>query len=166
MKPLPGRPRVVLVAAVARDRTIGKDGGIPWRLPEDLKHFRRLTMGTALVMGRKTFDSIGRPLPGRDNIVVTRSPEAFAEAHPGAFAAASLEEAIALAHRRGALTVSVAGGGDVYAAALPVADEMVLTYVPYEGGGDVFFPVWDPAAWDEVSREAVGPATAVRYRRR
>ena len=160
------RPRIVLVAAFARDRTIGVAGGIPWKHAEDLASFKRSTMGTTLVMGRRTYDSIGRPLPGRETIVVTRAPAAFAAAHPGTFAAGSLGEAIALAASRGAQTVSVAGGGEVYALALPIADEMLLTEIPVDGGGDTFFPAWDEAEWDEASREAVGTAVKVRYVRR
>src|SRR4030095_3936281 len=91
-----GRARIVLVAAMAKDRTIGKAGRIPWRHPKEQQFFKVVTMGTALVMGRKTFDSTGRALPGRDNVVVTRDPAAFAKAHPDAFAAGSLDEAIAL----------------------------------------------------------------------
>lgn len=162
----PARPRVVLVAAIARDGTIGKDGSIPWHFPDDLRFFKRATTGTALVMGRKTHASIGRPLPGRDNIVVTRDPARLAAESPGVLPAASLAEALSLAARRGAATVSVAGGAELYALALPLADELLLTYVPHAGGGDTFFPPWDRTEWEETSREDVGPSVAVRYRRR
>lgn len=168
------RLRVVILAAVARDGTIGAAGKIPWRIPEDQQMFKRLSMGTVLIVGRKTYDSFGRPLPGRDHVVITRSPAAFAAAHqdvvggPAArvFTAGSFDEALAVAAGRGVSAVTVAGGADVYAAALPVADEMVLTYVDHPGGGDVRFPRWDVERWVEVSREAVGSATAVRYLRR
>lgn len=159
------RPRVVLVAALAEDRTIGKDGRIPWHRPDDLRFFKAVTMGTALVMGRKTFDSIGRVLPGRDNIVVTRDPASFAARHPAAFAVGSLEDAIALAAKRGATTVSIAGGSDIYALALPTADAMVLSYVPEAGGGDVFFPAFEPADWIEASREYHEGVERVKYER-
>lgn len=160
------RPRIVLVAAMARDRTIGKAGGIPWHHTGEQKFFKAVTMGTALVMGRKTFDSIGRVLPGRDNIVVTRDPKALASAKPDVFAVASLDDAIALALSRGATTVSVAGGGEIYAAALAIADEMILSYVPEAGGGDVFFPEFDAEEWTETSRESRGGVEIVRYERR
>jgi dihydrofolate reductase len=160
------RPRIVLVAALAHDRTIGKAGAIPWRHPGEQAHFKKVTMGTALVMGRKTFDSIGRVLPGRDNIVVTRDPMAFATATPGAFAAASLDDAISMASMRGATTVSVIGGGEIYAAALPIADSMILSHVPEAGGGDVFFPEFDASRWRETSRETVGAVEIVRWERR
>jgi dihydrofolate reductase len=121
-------------------------------------------MGTALVMGRKTYESFGaKPLPGRDNIVVTRSPDAYRAAHPEAIVVGSLDEALATAVARGARSASVIGGSEIYAAALPVADEMLLTYVDHPGGGDVFFPPWDASEWEEMSREPLGAATLVRY---
>jgi dihydrofolate reductase len=150
---------------MARDRTIGKDGGIPWKHPEDQQFFKRVTMGTALVVGRKTFDSFGRPLPGRDNIVITRNAASVAKA-PNVFVVASLDEAIALASSRGATTVSVAGGGEIYAEALPIADAMILSHVPEAGGGDVFFPEFDVKQWRETSREKLGTVDVVRYARR
>ena len=161
-----GRPKVVLVAGMARDRTIGRDGKIPWHYPDDMRFFKVVTMGTALVMGRKTFESIGRVLPGRDNIVISRDPKALAKAQPGIFAVASLDDAIALATKRGAKAVSVIGGGEIYEAALPVADAMVLTYVPEDGGGDVFFPEFDEKAWRQTSKEKRGRVTVVRWARR
>jgi len=159
------RPKIVLVAAMARDRTIAKGGKIPWRHPKDQRFFKVVTMGTALVMGRKTFVANGRVLPGRDNIVVTSEPKAFANANPGAFGAASLDDAFALAVRRGAKRISVIGGGEIYAAALPRADAMILTYVPEKGGGDVFFPEFDEKDWRVVSRVRRGKLKFVRYER-
>lgn len=160
------RPKLVLVAALARDRTIGAAGKMPWHFAEDLKAFKAATMGTALIMGRKTFDSIGRPLPGRLNIVITRDPSALAAAHPGVVAVESLERAIGEVAGRGIAVASVIGGGEIYSLALPLAAEVLLTHVPHGGGGDTFFPAWDPAAWEEIAREAIGPCTRVRYRRR
>jgi dihydrofolate reductase len=163
---LSARPKIVLVAGMARDRTIGKGGTIPWHYSDDLRFFKVVTMGTALVMGRKTFESIGRVLPGRDNIVISRDAKALAKAQPGIFAVSSLEDAIALATKRGAKAVSVIGGGEIYEAALPIADAMVLTYVPEEGGGDVFFPAFDESAWRQTSKERRGRVTVVRWSRR
>ena len=159
-------PKVVLVAGMARDRTIGKGGKIPWHYHDDMRFFKVVTMGTALVMGRKTFESIGRVLPGRDNIVITRDPRTLAKAKPGVFAVASLDDAFALAKKRGAKAISVIGGGEIYEAALPLADAMVLTYVPEPGGGDVFFPAFDESEWRETSREQRGRVTVVRWARR
>lgn len=133
--------KVALVAAVARGGVIGRDGGLPWRLPEDLAHFREVTMGHPVVMGRKTWESLPagfRPLPGRRNLVVTRNPAWNGE---GAERADSLEEALALVED--AERVSVIGGGELFAAALPIADELLLTEIELEVDGDTFFPPWD-----------------------
>lgn len=142
---------VTLVAAVARNGVIGRDGGIPWRLPEDMAHFKELTTGHAVVMGRKTWESIPerfRPLSERRNVVVTRNPEWRAE---GAERAGSIEEA--LRQLGDEPHVFVIGGAEVYAVALPYADELVLTEVDAEIDGDTFFPAWDRHAFEEISRE-------------
>ena len=140
------RKRVVLVAAVADNGVIGADGDIPWRLPEDFAHFKRVTLGHTLVMGRATYDSIGRPLPGRTTIVLTRDPDWHAD---GVLTAPGIEEALALAEG----DVYVAGGAAVYAAALPHADEQLLSEVDLEPEGDTFYPEFDETEWPEVSRE-------------
>jgi dihydrofolate reductase len=142
---------VVLVAAVAHGGVIGRDGGIPWRLPEDVAHFKAVTTGHAVVMGRKTWESIParfRPLPGRRNVVVTRNEAWSAE---GAERAGSVEEALALLE--GEDRVFVIGGAEVYAAALPHADELLLTEIDLDVEGDTLFPPFDAAEFDEVARE-------------
>jgi dihydrofolate reductase len=141
--------RVTLVAAVADNGVIGASGGIPWRIPEDFAHFKRVTLGHTLVMGRATYDSIGRALPGRTTIVLTRDPVWSA---PDVLVAASLNEALALAAGLPG-EVMVAGGAAVYAAALPVADAQVLTEVHLSPEGDTFYPSWDRSEWVEVRRE-------------
>lgn len=160
------RPRVTLVAGLARDRSIGRDGKIPWIYPEDMRTFRESTMGTALVMGRKTLESIGRLLPGRETIVITRNPEGVAARWKGAHAVTSVEAALALSVELGLANVSVIGGGEIYALALPLADELLLTYVPEDGGGDTFFPEWDPDEWQEAGRETIERVERIRYVRR
>jgi dihydrofolate reductase len=140
--------RVVIVAAVGRNRAIGVDGRLPWRLPEDLARFKAMTMGHALVMGRATFESIGRPLPGRSNIVLTRRP---GWSHEGVEPAASFPEALAIAADRGQ-DVYVAGGADVYRQALEVADAMELTEVDASPEGDTWFPEVNWASWEETGR--------------
>lgn len=160
------RPRVVLVAGMARDRTIGHDGGIPWHYGEDLRTFKRVTLGTALVMGRRTLESIGRLLPGRETVVLTRNPAAVAEAWPGAHAVSSLTEALDRVRALGLAVASIAGGGEVYRLALPLADELLLTEIPEDGGGDVTFPAFDRHEWVEVSREVIDRVQLVRYLRR
>ena len=144
-----GGKRVVLVAAVAANGVIGADGGIPWRLPGEQAHFKAVTLGHTLVMGRATYDSIGRPLPGRTTIVLTRDPGWSA---PGVLVAASFEDAL---RRADELTgdVMVAGGARVYAEALSRADEQVLTEVHASPEGDVRYPEFDRAEWVEVRRE-------------
>jgi dihydrofolate reductase len=142
---------VSLVAAVARGGVIGRDGGIPWRIPEDMTRFRELTTGHAVVMGRRTWESLPeqfRPLPGRDNVVVTRNPDWSAQ---GADRAASIEDALALLGSE--LRVFVIGGGEIYAAALPHADELLLTEIDAEIDGDTVFPEWNRDDFEEVARE-------------
>jgi dihydrofolate reductase len=142
------RPRTTLVAAVAANGVIGASGGIPWRIPEDFAHFKRVTVGHTLVMGRTTYDSIGRPLPGRTTVVLTRDATWSAD---GVLVAASLDEALALAADLPG-EVMVAGGATIYAAALPVADAQILTEVHLSPAGDTFYPDWDRAEWVETSR--------------
>ena len=143
--------KVSLVAAVARGGVIGRDGGIPWRIPEDVARFKALTTGHAVVMGRKTWDSLPdrfRPLPGRRNVVVTRNPDWSAD---GAECAGSIEEAV------GSLDetehVFVIGGAEIYAVALPLAGELLLTEIDLVVEGVTFFPSWDRGEFRESSCE-------------
>ncbi|MGH3413510.1 MAG: dihydrofolate reductase [Marmoricola sp.] len=152
------RPRVVLVAAVADNGVIGADGAIPWHIGEDFRHFKRVTAGHALVMGRATYDSIGRPLPGRPNIVVTANRSWSAD---GTEVAHSLEEALRLAGGS-ACDVAVIGGARVYAGALPLADAQVLTEVHLSPPGDTHYPAFDRSQWRETRRES-GPGEDPAY---
>lgn len=154
----PGATRVVLVAAVARNGVIGAGGKLPWRLPEDLRHFKALTLGHPVIMGRKTWDSLGAPLPDRENIVVTRARGYDA---PGAHVAASLEAALALC--AGEPIAFVIGGGELYAAALPLADTLVLTEIGRDYAGDARFPAFDRAAWREAQRVPQTAADGLRF---
>ena len=140
------------MAAVARDRVIGRENAIPWRIPEDVQRFKELTTGHAVVMGRRTWDSIPdrfRPLAGRRNVVVTRNPDWHGD---GAERASSLDDALLLLGD--AAQVFVIGGAELYTEALPSADELLLTEIEAEVDGDVFFPSWDRAAFEEESRES------------
>ena len=142
---------VALVAAVARGGVIGRDNRVPWHLPEDMRRFRELTTGHPVLMGRKTWDSLPdrfRPLPGRRNVVVTRNSAWHA---PGAERAGSLAEALDLV--AGAPRVFVIGGGELYAHALPLADELVLTELDLDVEGDAWFPAFDRDTFVEVERE-------------
>ena len=154
------RPAISLIAAVARNGVIGKDGRLPWHLPDELARFKATTMGHPLVMGRATFESIGRTLPGRRTIVVTRDPPWH---HPGVESAHSFAEALSLAGP--ADEVFVAGGAEVYAEALPFAHRLVLTEVDAEPEGDTWFPAWDRASWVEESREEHEGWSRVVYER-
>ena len=153
---------VTLLAAVGRNRVIGRDNDLPWRLPEDLAHFKAVTMGHTLVMGRRTFDSIGRPLPGRRTVVVTRQGD---WAHEGVEVAHSLPEALQRAVGDGDTEVFVVGGGQVYAEALPVATRLLLTEVEQSPEGDVLFPEVDPADWSETARDQREGFAFVTYQR-
>jgi dihydrofolate reductase len=152
--------RLTLVVAVADNGVIGTDGQLPWRLKSDMAHFRDVTTGKPVVMGRKTFASIGKPLKGRTNIVITRDPDFAAS---GVVAAPSLPAALAVARgdalRRGGDEIAVIGGADVYRQALPIADRIVFTRVHLVATGDSTFPAVDPDAWIEKSRteHAAGP---------
>ena len=147
---------VALIVAVADNGVIGRDGDLPWRQSSDLKRFRRLTMGKPIVMGRKTYASIGKPLEGRDNIVISRDPGFQDE---GVLAVttidAALKEAISAARRRQADEVMVIGGAQIYAELLPRADRIYLTRVHCAPDGDVLFPELDPATWRAVQQEAL-----------
>jgi dihydrofolate reductase len=136
----------VLVAAMDRDRGIGRDGGLPWHLPDDLKRFKRLTTGHAILMGRKTAQSLGRALPQRRNLVLTRSGSVPFD---GMEAVASLDAAFAIAGD----TLVVIGGGEVYALALPIATRLELTLVDASVPADAWFPPFDAGRWREVARE-------------
>jgi dihydrofolate reductase len=147
---------LVLVAAVARNGVIGANGGLPWRLSSDLKRFKALTWGKPLVMGRKTFDSIGRALPGRETIVVTRDPE-FSS--PGVVVAYNLDAALDFAAERagamGAAEIIIGGGGEIFAQTIARAIRLFITEVSLNSEGGAHFPPIEPRAWREVSRETV-----------
>lgn len=136
-----------MIAAVARNGIIGRDGALPWRLPEDMKHFRRTTMGKPVIMGRRTFESLGRALPGRENIVVSRDPDFEAR---DCEVARSVAEA--LERCAGREETVVIGGASLYAECLPLADRLYLTRVHADFEGDTRFPDLDPNEWREVER--------------
>ncbi|MFD2237333.1 dihydrofolate reductase [Aureimonas populi] len=149
-----GEPILVGIVAMAKNRVIGQGGAMPWRLPSDLKRYRRLTMGRPMIMGRKTLESIGRVLDGRDTIVLTRGEGALPA---GALRAASLAEAVeiaaARARERGTNEIVIAGGGQVYAAFLDRLDRLELTEIDARPPGDAFFPELDKALWRTVGEE-------------
>ncbi len=141
-------PRSCILVAMAKNRTIGVNNTLPWRCPEDLKHFKQLTMGHTMIMGRKTYDSIGKPLPGRTTVVVTRDTELKIA---GCTVAHSLPEAIAAC--ASTEQVFIVGGAQIYAQALPLADTLYVTEIQQDVEGDAHFPEFDQSEWQEVSRE-------------
>ena len=153
-----GTTRIYLVAAVAKNGVIGARGKLPWHLPEDLKHFKQLTLNHPVIMGRRTWKSLTRPLPDRENIVVSRRPGFEA---PGASIATSLAGAIALC--AGEPVAFVIGGAQIYAAALPLADGLVLTEIQQDYDGDTRFPDWDRNAWRVSQKETHTSAGGVRF---
>lgn len=144
-----------IIVAMANNHAIGKDNQLLWHLPEDLKYFKRITMGKPIVMGRKTFESIGRPLPGRLNIVITRQKD---WQHEGVKVVHTIDDALQVAEAKslidGVDEMMVIGGAEIYKTALPNADRLYLTRVDAEIDGDAFFPEVDEATWVEVDRES------------
>jgi len=153
--------KLALIWAMSRNRVIGRNNALPWHLSEDLRYFKRITLGKPIIMGRKTWESIGRPLPGRTNIVITRD-KSFQAA--GARVVHSLDDALRLAEHigviEGAEEAIVIGGAEIYALALPKAERLYLTQVHAEVQGDAWFPEFDVSQWQELAREdfnAEGP---------
>jgi dihydrofolate reductase len=150
---------IILLAAIAENGVIGRGNALPWRLKSDLKHFRALTMGKPVVIGRKTFLSIGKPLPGRTTIVVSRDRDFAA---PGIFVAPSLDAALAAARgdalRRAADAIIIAGGAEIYGQAMPLAARLAITHVHKRADGDARFPPIDAKTWRETAREEHAPA--------
>lgn len=152
--PSPLTPHISIIVAMAENRAIGRDNALPWRLPNDLRHFRRLTLGHAVIMGRKNHESIGKPLPGRTNIVVTRARNYQA---PGCIVTHSVEEALAATGDD--TEIFVIGGAELYAQTLSHAQRLYLTLVHTEVAGDTFFPALNWGKWSEISRERHEPDT-------
>lgn len=167
--------RTVIIVAMNQKRLIGKAGGLPWHVPADLKHFKQTTMGHALIMGRKTYDSCGKPLPGRRNVVITRDPTKYA-AVANADASmpkdttldfvATLDAAIELCRSRREEIAFIAGGSQIYAQAMPVVDEMIITMINApDAEGDALFPKFDESAW-KISPFTADPSLRVIHYRR
>jgi dihydrofolate reductase len=171
--------RIIIIAAMTKDRVIGKDGRVPWHEPEDLRHFKRTTTGHAIVMGRKTFESIGRPLPGRRNIVITSNPAyRLPESSPAAgepstanrpspiVTVGSLDEALELCRGRNEEKAFIVGGGQIHGQAMGIADEMILTHIDGDDiAGDTYFPAWNDDDWSRVSETRAGAIRIVTLHR-
>jgi dihydrofolate reductase len=150
---------ISIIAAMAENRVIGRDGAIPWDLPEDRRRFRELTMGHPVIMGRRTFESIGHPLPGRKNIVLTNRPGFLAEGCVVVNDLPSAFEACA-----GSNEVFICGGGELYRETLPLADRLFLTIIHNEAEGDVFFPELPAGEFEETERRTVRGTPSRTYR--
>ena len=152
-------PRICLIAALAANRVIGRNNTLPWHLPADLKRFKALTMGHPVVMGRKTYESIGRPLPGRRNLVISRNRDYSA---PGCEIVHSLDDAVAAC--RGAQEIFIIGGAELYRESLPRAQRLEFTEIRAEFEGDATFPEFSLAQWRETGREIHGAETGIPFR--
>jgi dihydrofolate reductase len=152
--------QITLIAAMGKNREIGLEGRMPWHLPAELQHFKRTTMGKAILMGRKTWQAIGRPLPGRQNIVITRNPQFEAG---GADVSTSLAGALELSRNEETMVI---GGGQLYALALPLAQRMVLTMIDIEPRADTWFPEWNEDDWQQsaVRRFEADSDNALAYK--
>lgn len=155
---------VSIVAAIGRERQIGIEGRIPWNLPEDRRNFKKITDGHTVIMGRKTYESIikflGRPLPNRRNVIVTRDPNF--RALEGCVVVSSFQRALEIFSNEDS-EVFVIGGAQIYTAALPLAQKMHITHVDYAGSADTFFPDFDLSEWDIVSKETYPKAESAQY---
>ena len=153
-----------IIAAVGRQGQLGLKGHIPWHLPEELQHFKRLTMGHHLLMGRKTFQSLPGPLPGRTHLILSR--RLTAELPSQCFSVPSLEEALKNAHRRGESQLFICGGADIYAQTLPLSDRLYLSRVDYTGPADTFFPPWEHLSWSHLATHTGGSFKCLTYQRK
>jgi dihydrofolate reductase len=181
--------KTIIIAAMTRDRVIGREGGVPWHEPEDLRHFKRTTTGHAVIMGRKTFESISGPLPNRRNIVVTRNPDykppepkpptpdprspivnresSIVNRQSSIDIVHSLDEALGLCRDRNEEKAFIVGGAQIYELALPIADEMIITRIDRDDvTGDTYFPVWYPDDWEALPSSGSASLTVARYRRK
>ena len=157
--------KVVIIAALSKNQVIGRDNGIPWHYPADMKHFRRTTRGHPVVAGRKTYESFQiRPLPHRLNLVLTRNPTY--QADEGAIACQDLSQVLTIAQNHGAEKLFVLGGAEIYTLSLPLADEMILTHLPITVTGDAYFPEWDRNEWDIDEEKRESDLVFTTYRRR
>lgn len=143
------QPIISMIAAMAKNRVIGRENSLPWHLPEDLKHFKQKTLDKPVVMGRKTYESVGKPLPGRENVIITRNADYQAD---GCTIVTSLEQAIE--HLAKVEEIMIIGGTEIYRLALPMAHRMYLTFIDLEVDGDAYFPEWDDSVWQQESMES------------
>lgn len=152
--------KISLIAALAGNGVIGKNNDLPWHLPADLKFFKKVTSGHHIIAGRKCFESFGKPLPGRTNIIITRQKDYRQE---GAIVLHSLDEALLYAQNKGETEAFIIGGAEIYRQSLPLADQMYLTHIHHEFEGDTYFPEWDKSKWKRGNCEERSPDEKNKY---
>ncbi|KAE9509858.1 Dihydrofolate reductase type 3 [Candidatus Liberibacter asiaticus] len=152
------RPEIILIAAITRNNVIGSCGGMPWKISSDLKRFKSLTTGNPVVMGYRTFQSIGRLLPGRTNIIITRDNTRRASVNPEAVLASSILDSLDLASKTGSKKIFIIGGGEIYAQTISLAHTLYITHIEKEIEGDVFFPSIDSNIWKKQEKEIITSA--------
>ena len=157
--------KTVIIAALSKNRVIGRNNTIPWHYPADMKHFRRTTKGHPVVAGRKTYESFKiRPLLGRLNFILTRNPDYTSD--EGVIICQDLDQVVATVKERSAEKLFILGGAEIYNLALPLTDEMILTHLPIEVEGDAYFPQWDEAEWEVAEERREEDLVFATYRRR
>ena len=157
--------KTVIIAALSRNRVIGRDNTIPWHYPADMKHFRRTTKGHPILAGRKTYESFQvQPLPGRLNFILTRNPDYRSD--KGVIICQDLKQVISSAKEHAAQKLFILGGAEIYTLTLPQTDEMILTHLPIEVEGDAYFPQWDGSEWEAVEERQEQDLVFATYRRR
>ena len=157
--------KTVIIAALSKNRVIGRNNTIPWHCPADMKHFRRTTKGHPVVAGRKTYESFKiRPLPGRLNFILTRNPDYTSD--EGVIICQDLDQVVATVKERSAEKLFILGGAEIYNLALPLTGEMILTHLPIEVEGDAYFPQWDEAEWEVAEERREEDLVFATYRRR
>lgn len=155
---------IIIIVGIAKNRIIGKDNRLPWSIPEDLKKFKRITSGNTLIMGRKTFESIGKPLPNRFNIVLSRSMQSESDIE-GIEISSSVDDAIAKAKKHGK-DIFIIGGTEIYRQFLPIADRLFISHIKKEYQGDSYFPEYDESEWEVESKEQFDEFDFVVYKRK
>ncbi|MGB5287327.1 MAG: dihydrofolate reductase [Ignavibacteriaceae bacterium] len=158
--------RIVIISAIASNRVIGRSNGeMPWHVKEEFQHFKRTTLGLPVIMGRKTFKTLGKPLKGRENIIITRNKD-FIVDFQEIKVFHSIEESIGYCESEDYKKAFIIGGGEIYRQALPIADEMILSFMKFEAEGDVFFPEFESDTWQKVSSEDREQFEIVKYIRK
>jgi len=158
--------KIILISAIATNNVIGKSNGeMPWHVPEEFKHFKQTTLGSPVLMGRKTFETLGKPLKGRENIIITHNKN-FRVQFDDVIIKSSLNEAIEYCRNKNEDKIFIIGGGEIYRQAISIVDEMILSYLKFEAEGDVYFPIFDINDWEIFSREDNEKFEVIHYKKK